>query len=84
MSAQQVAANASAVRNLAETLQRWGLTDPEQRAEHLTTQLARDGWKPLEPPPPHRGPGASEQAREDAMRVVREAVREAKVSGGRA
>lgn len=77
MTMQQAAKNAAAIRNLADRLAAWGLTDPQQRAEHLIRQLTEDRWAPIEPAPPMRGRGAS-RAAIDAARELFEQTRRAK------
>jgi hypothetical protein len=74
----QVAVNARAVANLAARLEAWGLSDPQERAEHVATALLADGLRPVEKPVPARGPGASRQAIEDAKAAAAAAVADAR------
>lgn len=64
-----VATNAAAVANLADTLHNWGLSDPQERAEHLIRQLTADGWRPVDPPPTLRGPQSTDAGRAEARRI---------------
>jgi hypothetical protein len=73
-----VAANAAAIRNLAARLENWGLSDPHERAEHIVLNLAADGFRPLEPPPAPRGPGARRESIDAAKQAAAEAVRAAR------
>jgi hypothetical protein len=80
MSQIQAAANHRAIAGLADTFTRWGLSDPEQRAEHVAVQLLADGLAPLprpEPIPP-RGDGGSREARDAALKAAADAVAAAK------
>lgn len=47
---------------IAEPLERWGLTEPADRARYLVQQLQNLGWTPPRDPaadtPPLAGPGA--------------------------
>jgi hypothetical protein len=77
-----VATNAAAVANLADALHNWGLSDPQERAEHLIRQLTADGWRPIDPPPTLRGPQSTDAGRaaarelyEQTRRTAREGVR---------
>ena len=46
--------NATAIRNLAAKLERWGLDDAHKRAEHIALNLLADGYREIEKPPPLR------------------------------
>jgi hypothetical protein len=80
----QVAANATALRNLAARLERMGYTgDTHAEAEHIALNLLADGYRRIEPPVPTRGTGASRDAIEAARKATDEAVRTSKIKGGR-
>jgi hypothetical protein len=82
---QQAATNAKAERNLAAKLAAAGWHgDPHTAAAAIARELHADGWRELERPVPVRGPGATEAARLAAKATVEQAVRAAKVAGGRA
>ena len=83
MTPADVARNAKAVANLAARLEAWGLTDPEQRAEHVVMNLAADGYRPLDRPVPLAGPSSTEAGRRRARELF-EQTRAAKDTGGRA
>jgi hypothetical protein len=76
MSEAEIARNAAALRNLAARLERMGYTggDAHTEAEHIAVNLLADGYRPIDKPPPLRGPGASRQAREAAIEAARIAV----------
>lgn len=79
MTAAQIAANATALRNLATRLERLGYTgDTHAEAEHIALNLLADGFRPVERPVPNRGPGASRAAIEAAKAAAERAVRAAK------
>lgn len=56
---QQIAVNSSALRNLADKLERWGLTDTHARAEHIAVNLLADGYRRIETPPALRPTNAA-------------------------
>lgn len=64
MSQTQTAINAAATRWLADLLERWGNTDPQQRAEYIARELIAQGLAPVPKPVPIRpaGPVASLEA----------------------
>jgi hypothetical protein len=76
----QVARNAAAVRNLAERLTAWGLSDPEERAEFIALNLATDGWQPIDRPTPGHvapaGPGSTDEARRAARALYANTIAE--------
>jgi hypothetical protein len=71
-----VARNAAAIRNLADTLERWGLGDAHNRAEHIARRLTADGWRELEPVPAPRGPTSTRAGREAARKLFEETLKE--------
>lgn len=76
MTPNQVAVNAAAVRNLAARLERLGYTgDAQTEAEQIAIALVADGYRRVEKPPPPRGPGCSDEAREAAMTQIRDTLR---------
>jgi len=79
-----VAANAKALLNLAARLERMGYDgDCHAEAEHIALNLLADGYRPLEPPPTPRGPGACRESIEAAKQAAAEAVKAAKERGNR-
>jgi len=78
MTPHAVAANAAAIRNLAQRFENWGLSDPHQRAELVAMNLLADGYRPLEPPPTPRGPGSTAAGRRAAREAATAAIRAAR------
>lgn len=78
MTTWQHATNAAALRNLADTLERWGLSDPHDRAQHIANTLLADGYRRTAPPIPTTGSNATPAARAAALAACAEAVRAAK------
>lgn len=84
MTPAQIARNDAAIRNLAGRLEQLGFPgDSRAEAERIAVDLFADGYRPVEKPPPLTGPGASREAREEAIRAAAEAVRAAKERDGR-
>ncbi|MCW2899973.1 MAG: hypothetical protein JWO67_2238 [Streptosporangiaceae bacterium] len=79
MTEHAIAANATALRNLAARLERMGYTgDAHAEAEHIALNLLADGYRPLDKPVPARGPGAKRESIEECRRATEAAVRTAK------
>jgi hypothetical protein len=80
MTVQQVAANATALRNLAARLERLGFTgDAHTEAEHIALNLLADGYRHIEKPPPLQGPCSTPAARAAALAEAERAVADAKI-----
>lgn len=80
MSVHQVAANATAIRNLAARLERLGFVgDAQDEAEHIARELLADGYRRVEQPPPLRGTRSTPAARAQALTAAAEAVADAKL-----
>jgi len=79
MTAAQIATNHRALMGLAARLERLGYTgDTYAEAEHIALNLLADGYRPVEPPVPARGPGASRAAIDAAKEAAEAAVRASK------
>jgi hypothetical protein len=79
----QIAANATAIRNLAARLERMGYAgDTHAEAEHIALNLLLDGYRRIEPPVPTRGTGASRESVEAALRAAADAVAASKERRG--
>ncbi len=84
MTAAQLAVNARALMAAADRLTRAGYDGDAYRfVEHLLVNALADGYRPLEPAPPLRGPGANPAVIAQAKQAAAQAVRDAKVKGGR-
>lgn len=63
---------------IADRLEAWGLTDPNQRAAWLVQQMQAElGWTPprdLTEAPPVRGSSSTQAARDEARRALAEAL----------
>jgi hypothetical protein len=75
-----VATNATALRNLADRLERMGYAggDAYTEAEHIALNLLADGYRLIEKPPPLQGSTSTEAARRAAIEAAAEAVRSAR------
>lgn len=71
---QRAVAVAKTTTDLADTLTRWGVPDPEVKAAELVRRMQRDGWRVQPalkaPPPPRAGDPAHAQAELAAAREV--------------
>ena len=77
----QLAVNTSVVIDEAARLEAAGYQgDAQQFVEQLLLRAFTAGWRPVEPPVPTRGPGASRQAIDAAKAAAADAVRSAKDS----
>ncbi len=84
MTAAQLAVNARALMAAADRLTRACFDGDAYRfVEHLLVNALADGYRPIEPPAPLRGPGADPAVIAQAKQVAAQAVRAAKVKGGR-
>ena len=82
MTQSQVAINAAAIRGLAATLALHGVADPQELAEAIARQLLRDGFAPIRLPVQivPRGPGSTEETRQEVLARVRAEVARAKAA----
>ncbi len=84
MTASQLAVNSRALMAAADRLTRAGYDGDAYRfVEGLLVNALADGYRPVEPPPPLRGPGADPAVIAQAKRAAADAVRKSKVTGGR-
>lgn len=76
----QISVNHRAVVNLAGRLEQLGYRgdDVHAVADHLARNLIADGYRPIQPPVPAQGPGASREAIEAARAATQAAVRAAR------
>ena len=72
MTPAQIATNAAAIRAVADRLEREGHQAPEALAEEIAALLARENWRPIEPPPRPSGPGSTEAGRKAARALFDE------------
>ena len=79
MTPTQLAVNSRALMAAADKLTRRGFDGDAYRfVENLIVNLLADGYRPVEPPVPARGPGASRAARKAALQAAEAAVRASK------
>ncbi len=84
MTAAQVAVNSRALMAAADRLTRAGYDgDAYSFVEGLLGNALADGYRPVEPPPLLRGPGADPAVIAEAKQAAAQAVRDSKVKGGR-
>lgn len=79
MTADQLAVNSRALIAAAAKLEHAGYDGDSYRfIEGLVLNLLADGYRPVQKPPPLRGPGASRHAIDEALAEAAKAVTDAK------